>query len=328
MTLFPDAHGIDQIKDTLRIRLHDSLSHLIFEAAAQQVPPALSPEQVRTLAGAEGHFPSAVVFAAHAALLAAAEADQSDVFARHSAALAALPASERHAAAGTAITPLADQSLSASAQHFLRQAFQDDQGLTDNLVAPEPEEVDRAAGMLNAAMQVLTDLTPDWGRDFTALVSQILLAVPGPENRLTFGGATTFDAFGAILVNARTLTTPDVAFMTLIHESSHQRLFLYHLDDPVLLNDAEARYASPLRKEPRPMEGLFHAAWVSARMAIAAEALLRSSGVPDWAEVLTAHKTRAIGAVRDSLPTIETHARMTPLGARLLADVLSSIAAL
>jgi HEXXH motif-containing protein len=261
------------------------------------------------------------VFAAHAALLKAALADRSDLFAKDSAALCALNAAELMAPVKTAITPLSHVHLSESALNFLRRAFSDDIGLTTDLASPSLDESARAKEILGEALQVAQDLMPEWHGEFTALVSQVLLAVPASSSVPGFGGASTFDAFGSILINPRSVASPEAALMALIHESSHHRLFLYHLDDPVILNDAEARYGSPLRREPRPMEGLFHAVWVSARMALAAEALLRTPGAPDWAKHLDKHKASAMEAIADGMPTIENHAEFTTLGALLFEDV-------
>ncbi len=52
----------------------------------------------------------------------------------------------------------------------------------------------------------------------------------------------------------------------LLHETAHQLLFGLSLDQPVVENDVEERYASPLRPDPRPMDGIFHATFVCARM--------------------------------------------------------------
>lgn len=323
----PDAAAVRRLKANVKERLHRSLEHLIFEAAAEQVPPALSRDALAEMTASEG-YPSSIVFAAHAALLQAAEADRADLFARDSAALASLPVSERHAPKAPASAPLEEPALSATAQDFLRRAFLDDIGLTADLTGPAADETARATEMIDSALTAFRSALPERHAEFSELVSQIVLAKPGPEADRGFGGATVFDAFGALLVNAQNLRTPEGTLMSLVHESAHQRLFLCHLDDPVLLNDAEARYVSPLREEPRPMEGVFHAAWVSAHMALVADGMMQADGAPDWVAGLAQYRERAATAVRDAVPTIEAGAEFTPLGQALFQELRQTADAL
>ncbi|ROU04000.1 aKG-HExxH-type peptide beta-hydroxylase [Histidinibacterium lentulum] len=327
LSMRTDAETIRRIKLDVRRRLHRSLDHLIFEAAADQVPPALSRERLAALTLSEP-FPSPIVFAAHAALLRAAETDRADLFARDSAALAALPEGEHHAPEAPVMALLHERALSPAACEFLKRAFLDDIGLTADLVGPSEEEADRAADLVGLALSGFGQALPERHAEFSALVCMIVLAKPGPEADRGFGGATVFDAFGAVLVNVEALKSPARTLMTLVHEAAHQQLFLCHLDDPVLLNDAEPRHVSPLRKEPRPMEGVFHAAWVSAKMALVADAMLRSGNSPQWVAELAAYRESSIAAVQDALPTIEAGAEFTPLGAELFRELRSTAEAL
>jgi HEXXH motif-containing protein len=152
-----------------------------------------------------------------------------------------------------------------------------------------------------------------------------LLAVPGPEAPSSFGGAAVFDAFGAILINPRMLHDEVTTALSLVHESSHQQMFLFHLDDPVVLNDEQAVYRSPLRKQRRPMEGVFHAMWVSGRMAVAADAILQGPGAGALEEALTRQKASAIASCIDCAGTVAEHGVLSDLGRKLLADVRAAV---
>jgi HEXXH motif-containing protein len=52
----------------------------------------------------------------------------------------------------------------------------------------------------------------------------------------------------------------------LAHESAHSLLFGFTVDEALQDNPDEELYASPLRVDPRPMDGIYHATFVSARM--------------------------------------------------------------
>ncbi|MEP7731503.1 aKG-HExxH-type peptide beta-hydroxylase [Marinomonas primoryensis] len=52
----------------------------------------------------------------------------------------------------------------------------------------------------------------------------------------------------------------------LVHEVSHMYLNSAMSMDPILLNDASQTYSSPIRPDPRPMLGVFHATFVTSRI--------------------------------------------------------------
>jgi len=70
------------------------------------------------------------------------------------------------------------------------------------------------------------------------------------------------------------------------------------------------------------MDGVLHACFVSARVA---EVLAQLEAAPVWADVAAADQQRlmaerqaSIQAVRDALPTIDRHARLSALGERVV----------
>ena len=63
---------------------------------------------------------------------------------------------------------------------------------------------------------------------------------------------------------------------TLAHEAAHSLLFGIQISGPLVLNPDDARFASPLRVDLRPMDGVYHATFVSARMHFAMQELLAS----------------------------------------------------
>ncbi|MFW2542789.1 aKG-HExxH-type peptide beta-hydroxylase [Primorskyibacter sp. 2E107] len=325
MTLYPALRGLDATKADLRDRLYTSLHHLIFEAGQGIAPDTVTQDLVSGLTREARPYPAPVVFAAHAALLKAAQAkDEAGFAAACNDLLEAAPAGTA-APERPAVLRFGAPDLSRTGLRLLRPAFQDDVGLMTDLDAPDHETAEAAETALMQALGGLRAAAPTWHADLCGLVSQLLLAVPGPTSAGHFGGASSFDAFGALLFNAQSLTSPEQALMGLVHEAAHLRLFLYHLADPVLLNDSEARYCSPLRREPRPMEGIFHAAWVSARMVAAAQAVRASAQAPDWSEALLPLESGARQAFGDCLPVLQSDAQFTPFGQTLFHDAREAL---
>ena len=52
----------------------------------------------------------------------------------------------------------------------------------------------------------------------------------------------------------------------IVHECAHQYLFALQIFDPVVVNDNSELYDAPIRIQKRPMNGIFHACFVLARM--------------------------------------------------------------
>ena len=327
MSIQPDIPSLLSRRDQIKDRLYTSLHHLIFEAAAELVPPALSEADLKALVLPERGFPAPVVFAFHRGLMNAALTQNTHGFKSLSDDLARLSDAEATAPETLTAADMSEACFSATSMQALKTAFQDDVGLTAHLGAPDPAMRDAANTHLETAMSTLAKIAPDWHREIELLGSQII-NTQSQDETVSIGGAAVFDAFGAVLINPETFRSPSVPLTQLVHEVSHQHMFLFHLDDAILLNDDEAAYASPLRQEPRPMEGIFHAGWVSARMSLVADAVLSSSDRPDWADAMAAEKETTIAVFKDCAEVIDEHAEFTPFGRALYTTAREAIDAL
>ena len=87
--------------------------------------------------------------------------------------------------------------------------------------------------------------------------------------------------WGGIIINADRKDGPLGMVQMLVHESAHNLLFGYAVDGHLVENDEEERYSSPLRPDPRPVEGIYHATFVVARMFMAVKSLLDSEVLPE-----------------------------------------------
>ncbi len=317
--ILPNPKSTATIAANVHQKLFRSLHHLVFEVIGQRVTPPLSEDALRAIIFGGPSGPSAAVFALHAALLdAATRSDMAEV-PKLFEVLSAMADRDTAAPTKIAISPLSETHVHHDDVDLLKRVFADDIGLTANLVGPPEEEVARAQRLICEAVDALDQAAPAWAEELRSLANHIYLATAHDEASYLFAGAAVFDAFGAMLINPVGLRDRATTMMAVIHESSHQQMFLFHLDDPVVLNDAEFTYTSPLRKEPRPMEGIFHAMWVSARMVLAARAVRLSPHAPEWADDLKEHQTRAHGAFSDCVGTVAEHADLSELGATLFA---------
>ena len=179
-------------------------------------------------------------------------------------------------------------------------------------------QFNRACRLADEAFGVLERAAPEIAAEIRALLTEIVFVSSGPKS-IGFGGATSFFCWGALFLGAETHDNLISMIDGLIHESAHAHLFSLSLGESFVHNPDDERHASPLRRDPRPLDGIFHAAYVCARMhyahSHAVEARVLSKGEQKEArKALVASRT----AFQDGFRTLNEHASLTPLGDRVI----------
>jgi hypothetical protein len=186
--------------------------------------------------------------------------------------------------------------------------------------AAEPEALDRFLEDHRCAMRMIDADLPELAAEIKALVSQLILVwIPNDGVSLNFDGGSAPMLWGGMFINAARQRTPLELLEVLVHESAHLLLYAFTQHEPLVLNDEAERYTSPLRRDPRPMEGIFHATWVSARMAYAMHTLAHSPRLD------AALRHQALAATQVDITNfaaghavIQSHARLTETGRQLI----------
>lgn len=170
------------------------------------------------------------------------------------------------------------------------------------------------------AMERMECDLPELAAEIDAMVAQLILVwIPDRKDRLIFDGGSSPMLWGGMFINGARQRTPLELLEVLVHESAHLLLYAFTQHEPLLLNDEAERYPSPLRADPRPMEGIFHATWVSARMSYAMDILSRSP------HLSTTSRQQASAAMQTDrmnfeagYEVIRAHASLTTTGQRLI----------
>ena len=182
-----------------------------------------------------------------------------------------------------------------------------------------PAELAEAAGRVRAAIELLEAAAPELAAEIAALVRQIVLVRAAEGSERDFGGASSFHLWGAVFLNADRYRERVAIAEGLVHEAAHLLLFGEAEGERIVENDDGERHVSPLRDDPRPLDGIAHATFVLARMAYCAERLLASG------QLTAAERAEAEAALdrnrrdyRDGATVVERHAQLTEAGARML----------
>ncbi len=172
-----------------------------------------------------------------------------------------------------AVVPFTEDALGKDRARYGRLVG----GNTDSptmLAAPDPRDWTNFKNNVLAALKLIDRADEGLAAEARALVAEVVGAGPSREKGVrTFGGISSFMLWGAVFLNTEKHRTTLDLFDGLAHETAHHVLFGLSPDEPLVTNAIEERYASPLRPDPRPMDGVFHATFVCARLHYAFERL-------------------------------------------------------
>ncbi len=167
---------------------------------------------------------------------------------------------------------------------------------------------------LQKGLSLYKDAFPDFYEEFEQLIGEILLL----KAKGLYQGSST-DLYGMVykssLHNWEKIT--DV-FEFFVHEQSHHYLFLVNTKDSLLLNPTDIHF-SPIRKERRPLMGIYHANFILSRVCYVLDKALANDVIPMeerpyCIEFLEKYKE----CFYEGLKTLETHGQFTPLGKAIL----------
>ena len=222
-------------------------------------------------------------------------------------------------AGGPQIKNLPDPARSPAGRLYSRFIAAD--GTADFPIFPPTRPLAASARrQIRAAFALMDQADPALAGEIRALISEIILAIgTDDKSQMTFDGASAFMLWGGILINARRKDGPVGMVQMLAHESAHVLLYGFCAAGPLVENDPNARYPSPLRRDRRPMEGIYHATFVLARMHRAVHQLLS-------ANILTGNDLdRAKRDLEDNArlfakgyAVVQRYGRLTPMGRKLM----------
>ena len=253
------------LDDRMRAKLASSLAHIFDRMASTlgiedtELGPILS--QVRA------HRQAPSVFASYFELVFALKAKRYDeaacLWRRIAATVGDTPVFD--------VAPLNVDALGEDAARFARLLNAAEQ---EPIIGPP--DLARwpafAAGVAEA-FSLLEETDAALAAEIRGLIVQVIGSAPCAP-ALSFGSVTALPLWGAVTLNLELHRTPLEIASGLVHEGAHTLLFGYALDERLVRNPDMQRFASPLRPDPRPMDGVFHATFVCARLHLLYRGLL------------------------------------------------------
>jgi HEXXH motif-containing protein len=190
-----------------------------------------------------------------------------------------------------------------------------------DLGAPDPAKLPAAIAQIEEALALIARNDPGLDAELRAFIVDLALVSQADGHLFTTSAVSCFQNWGCLVFNPTPQRDALDVVEVLAHEATHLQLFALALDEALLTNAPEERYYSPLRDALRTMDGVFHATIVAGRVA---RALLRQAHATDEPAEMRAtafeRATRSTRQFDEGVAIVEAHARLTPLGRRVLDD--------
>jgi hypothetical protein len=190
--------------------------------------------------------------------------------------------------------------------------------------SPSADLADRFGQRVRAGYSLLANEIPELAAEFDELVSDVIMVVGDDKAKYQFDGGSSYFLWGGLFLNATSHETEVAMAEVMAHESAHILLYACAADEALVKNPDEDLFPSPLRTDLRPMDGIYHATFVSARMHWAMAQLISSGRLSDSA-VVAAEAAR----LEDSKnfwaghELVARHGQLTRTGAEVMQGALS-----
>ncbi len=153
---------------------------------------------------------------------------------------------------------------------------------------------------------------------------RIELVVPTGHHPETHRSASYRESIGAVYLTLH----PNVMTLAeaVIHEFSHNKLHALFELDPVIENDAAARFTSPVRPDPRPLRGVLLAVHAFLPVARLYEKMTEAGHPLALGHYFPERFAQIRGLNREGASTVFAHAKPTPVGRALIDEMRRWIA--
>ncbi|MEP7123742.1 MAG: HEXXH motif-containing putative peptide modification protein [Byssovorax sp.] len=238
--------------------------------------------------------------------------------------LPAIAAGEDPARAGIATRPyhpVAGAVVLATVDNNPRAAFGAEPWEPGNPVDLGGHAPDAWAAALRPALEIIAAHLPDLSREIELYIREFVPTGHHPE---THRSASYRESIGAIYLTLH----PNVMTLAeaILHEFSHNKLHALFELDPVIENDAAARFSSPVRPDPRPLRGVLLAVHAFLPVARLYEKMTEAGHPLALGHYFPERFAQIRGLNREGAQTVFAHARPTPVGGALIDEMRRWIA--
>ena len=208
-------------------------------------------------------------------------------------------------------------------QEIYLRAMNTDSHLHFFMGAPSHTLAHQFSHRIVSGFKLMQLAVPELAKEFKALVNDVVIVVGDANSGYQFDGGSSYFLWGTLFLNATSHQTDIAMVEVLAHESAHMLLYACAIDEPLVLNPDEDLFPSPLRDDLRPMDGIYHATFVSARMHFAMQSLV-ASGILSSEDLFAAKQARDedLKNFWDGFKVVSEHGELSSTGKKIMQTAL------
>lgn len=321
---FPDKSAGLRARMQMQARLTESVGHVLDrcrgvvafnEAAAKELLAALT-SSGKLKPTVYGRY-----FRAVRAILALGDAPDELALGAVADRLDQLLSSPFEAQQGIDIRPLSPARFTAVEEIEFREDFISESLDDAQILTVEATDAGSLALVARSALAMIAEHAPKTFSEFEQVIAEIVPAEGGEsEQGLSFGGCSSLERWGSILINTSATSSVILLCEALIHEGAHNVLFGTSPVEFHTRNAPDELYKSPLRLDPRPIDGIYHATFVLARMCYGMREFATSPTLdPALRAEAQMQADEALCSFWDGYAVLEEHADYTDDGRAIMA---------
>ena len=311
----PDPRRVRFLDGRMRAELAGSIRYLVEQLAEHVALPDL--EIAKFVARLEAEPTSPLTFALYGDLVLAIDRDDLDAAADLVRTMVAQP----EFTPGPHIIALGDPESDLTADRYRRYVDTDPE-VRFAYYAPPADAAEACRSLVERALSLLDEADLALGGEIREILHEIIMAAGTREKgSYTFDGASSPMLWGGVVINVHRRGDLVKMVQMIAHEAAHNLLFGLCPDSELMDNDPAERHDSPLRPDRRPLAGIYHAVFVSARMQQALKAVADKGLFPiELSRRVQSDLAVNARAFQSGMETLQEHARLTPLGTKILAN--------
>jgi hypothetical protein len=307
----PNAVRAESIDRAVRARTAEGLAAL-GQGLSAQIPDQLA--GIERLVSALHSAPvRPAVFALYSDLVLSVQREEEGSLLSTLAAADGLEATTHR---GLKVVTISDDFLGPGLAARYVSQIDDDPIVPIRLLPLTSSELAQAENTLAKGLLLIHAADGQLAQEVANLVREIVFAHSG-DGAPGFGGSTTFYLWGAVFLNVAEHPDPLSMAEGLVHEAAHTLLLGSTFGEALVENDPIEQFCSPLRQDPRPMDGIVHACFVLARMHYLMRRLVGSAYVDGEQARLASSLERYRHDFLVGDEVVAKHARFTGVGEAL-----------
>ncbi|MCL9677224.1 HEXXH motif-containing putative peptide modification protein [Acinetobacter sp. ACZLY 512] len=198
--------------------------------------------------------------------------------------------------------PMHTYSDFISINHIHNEETQDVSGRKAEVYKTDEEEIKKFIPQINEVLELIKENDHLLYDEVTPIVSNIVLfkaqAIMGGSLSRSYGNIyIAIPNYDFVSQGGKEVDGVEYFMEHIVHETSHNLLFGIELKEKLVLNKLSDRFEAPLRSDPRPMYGIFHAAFVISRM-VRIFRILESNGYKQYGKYIQHFEPRLQKALR------------------------------